>query len=578
MIAAWMVGSTVFALLLGIAAYATERALRLTKRATRTPWVVALILAVVWPALAPVVLRQVLGDNPATTLVVGGDAASPATFIADQLPATSATWEELVPRVLLAVWVLLSLLMTARLIFAALALSRVTRDAKEVHLDGGPVLVTESLGPAVIGLWTPRVAVPEWFLQLDTSLRTLVLRHEREHCASRDPQLVWLASLAVAVMPWNVGVWFLSRRLRLALEIDCDSRTLEREANTERYGKLLLLIAQRQSSYPLAAMLAESTSHLSRRIRAMQMIPLQKPLVRVAACALVATGAIAVACSPRVASDLTGPNSRPTNASTLAAKQAAELASGGQVFFESQVEKPVMAAPGSTGPLYPAELKAQGKEGQVMAMFVVNEQGLAEASTIKVLRTDDPQFEAAVRTALPLMKFVPAEIGGKVVKQLVQQPFQFALGTAKAGAVKPAILPRQSALTLEQKQMAERLARDAGNGRGALAEPVQTTATPLQRQPAPMSATFKSGAGPKYPAALRATGVDGTVVAMFVINQDGTPDMGSLKIVQTDHEAFTNAVKDALPGMLFEAPTKDGKAVRQLTQQRFDFRHPTEQK
>jgi protein TonB len=36
-------------------------------------------------------------------------------------------------------------------------------------------------------------------------------------------------------------------------------------------------------------------------------------------------------------------------------------------------------------------------------------------------------FEQAVRSALPNMRFLPAEIGGRKVKQLVQQPFVFAL-------------------------------------------------------------------------------------------------------------------------------------------------------
>lgn len=570
MIAAWMFGSTVFALLLFVAAYAADRALRLMQRATRTAWVVTLILAVVWPAMAPVVLRGVFGDKPATTLVVGSNAASPATFIANQLPAASASWEQIAARTLLGAWVIVSALLIVRLVLAARALSEVTRNAKEVELDGERVLVTESLGPAVVGLWTPRVAVPEWFLQLDTSLRTLVLRHEREHCASRDPQLVWLASLAVAVMPWNVGVWMLSRRLRLALEIDCDSRTLERELSPERYGKLLLLIAQRQSSYPLAAMLAESSSHLSRRITAMQMTPLKKPAVRVAACVLVATGAIAVACSPRVASDLTGPNARPTDMSTLAMKQAAERASGGQVFYESQVEKPVSAAPGSVGPEYPADLKAAGKEGRVLAMFVVNEAGVAEPQSLKIVAADDPKFAASVRAALPNMKFTPAEIGGRIVKQLVQQPFQFSQSRASAGAVAAAVLPRTPQSNLEAKQLAERRARDVGDGTGATA-PLMNVEPSQMRQPAPLEAKYKSGAGPKYPAMLRSAGVDGVVVAMFVINSDGSPDMATLKIVHTDHEQFTTAVREALPGIRYEAPMKDGKAVRQLTQQRFQF-------
>jgi protein TonB len=32
-----------------------------------------------------------------------------------------------------------------------------------------------------------------------------------------------------------------------------------------------------------------------------------------------------------------------------------------------------------------------------------------------------------VKQALPAMRFVPAEVGGKKVKQLVQQPFSFAI-------------------------------------------------------------------------------------------------------------------------------------------------------
>lgn len=568
MIAAWMLGATLFALLLSIAAYAIERALRLTQRATRTPWVVALILAVVWPALAPEVLRQLTADDAAMALVINGDAASPATIIANQLPASSRSWEELTATALLAIWGVISFVMITRLIIAARALARVTRNSQQIQLDGEPVLVTESLGPAVIGLWTPRVAVPEWFLQLDASLRAVVLRHEREHCASRDPQLVWLASLAIAVMPWNIGVWILSRRLRLALEIDCDSRTLKREANTERYGKLLLLIAQRQSSYPLASMLAESTSHLSRRITAMQMIPLRKPAVRVAVCAVVAAGAIVVACSPRIASDLTAPGARPT--SIAAEKQAAEAASGGKVYYEAQVEVPVMAAPGSTGPVYPAELKAAGKEGQVLAMFVVNEQGAAEALSIKILKADDPQFEAAVKAAIPTMKFIPASIGGKIVKQLVQQPFQFDMGDAKAGAVAPAALQTRAVAT--SNPIAERRALGAGNKTGAPADTVHTLPAP-SRQPMPQlyQGSFKSGAGPKYPAVLKAAGIDGSVVVMFVVNRDGSPDIETLKVLKSDHDAFTNAVREALPGMHYDPPMKDGVAVRQLTQQRFDF-------
>jgi periplasmic protein TonB len=44
-----------------------------------------------------------------------------------------------------------------------------------------------------------------------------------------------------------------------------------------------------------------------------------------------------------------------------------------------------------------------------------------------VLKSSHEQFTAAVRNALPNMRFYPAEVGGRKVKQLVQQPFTFSL-------------------------------------------------------------------------------------------------------------------------------------------------------
>jgi protein TonB len=36
-------------------------------------------------------------------------------------------------------------------------------------------------------------------------------------------------------------------------------------------------------------------------------------------------------------------------------------------------------------------------------------------------------FVQSVKNALPQMKFIPAEVGGRKVKQLVQQPFTFSI-------------------------------------------------------------------------------------------------------------------------------------------------------
>ena len=95
-------------------------------------------------------------------------------------------------------------------------------------------------------------------------------------------------------------------------------------------------------------------------------------------------------------------------------------------YMEFQVEKPVEKI-GGDSPEYPSALRESGVEGQVLAQFVVNESGRADMGTFKILNSSNPQFTAAVKNALPRMKFSAAQIGGKKVQQLVQMPFQFHL-------------------------------------------------------------------------------------------------------------------------------------------------------
>ncbi len=591
MIATWMFGATLFALLLGIAAFASEHALRLSRRATRTPWAIALVLAIVWPAAAPFVLQS--GNTGAfAPAVIESEPISPASLVAGQLPPVTASWGERLEFVLVCGWVVLSVALLLRLGAAVLALRRITRESRAMQLDGANVLVTESLGPAVVGLWRPQVAVPHWFLDLDEPLRKLVLHHELEHCRSRDPQLVWLASLALALMPWNVGVWVLARRLRLALEIDCDARTLRRETSIERYGKVLLLVAQRQSSYPLVSMLAESNSHLRQRITAMQVKPLRPRAVRVALFVGVAASAVAAACSPRVASDLTGPNGRPQ--SPLALKSDAEKASGSNVYFESQVNRPAVSAPGSSGPKYPSDLKAQGVEGRVIAMFVVDTTGRAEMGTLRVLRSSHPSFTAAVQEALPNMRFLAAQIGTRKVKQLVQAPMIFDLandgipGDASIAEPLPTgeppgvnVLEPWRTVVLGPKDNASR--------------PVPLSPPTAERQPArPATASvqppqvaqngiyFESQVeepvkaapgtvGPKYPESLKNGGKSGKVLVQFVVHEDGKADIASFRVLKSDDPLMEAAVREALPTMTFVPAKIGGRRVKQLVQQPFTF-------
>jgi TonB family protein len=230
--------------------------------------------------------------------------------------------------------------------------------------------------------------------------------------------------VAVALVPWNVGVWWIARRLRLAVELDCDARVLRTDGDSERYSRLLLFIAQRQSQTRLALMLAESSSHLSRRITAMNAPRPADPRLRVACFALAAVGALA--CSTRYATDLTTAPSMPPSLRTSGSP--AGTAPG------QQGARSVRQVPGLPAPRYPEILKQGGVEGEVTVAFVVDSTGLADLGSLKIVASSHELFANAVKTALPEMKFRPAEVNGRKVRQHARQTFMFiVLGSADSG-------------------------------------------------------------------------------------------------------------------------------------------------
>lgn len=96
-----------------------------------------------------------------------------------------------------------------------------------------------------------------------------------------------------------------------------------------------------------------------------------------------------------------------------------------QTYFEFQVEKQV--AQQNVTLRYPDMLRSANVEGEVLAQFVVDTTGRVEPNSIKILKSSHDLFTNAVQQALRSARYYPAEIGGRKVKQLVQQPFNFTL-------------------------------------------------------------------------------------------------------------------------------------------------------
>jgi TonB family protein len=394
-----------------------ELTLRTRVAAGRWVWIGALAAVIVATVVAAVAPRPVARLSELESTTTTSDVA--ATLLAGAaIPAQSPPIVVAADAVLPLAWPLISSLLLLVIGLGQHRLASERRKANRLQLNGQRVLLTENLGPAVAGIADPVVFVPRWVLALDEASRDLLLAHEFEHVKQRDTRLLLAGAAIAAVLPWNPVVWWMVRRLRLAVERDCDARVLAAHPNVRRYADLLLTAASRHgvSTRLLAAHFGEYHSDLEARIQTMTDRKLKWRPTLLAA--LVAMALMAVSCE--------APRPEPL-APGAAQKSNPAFVSAADVLFELQVEKPVTLAAESESPSYPKILREAGVEGEVLASFVVDPSGQADASTFKVIRSTHELFSTAVRQAVPKMRFVAAEVGGKKVKQLVQQPFSFTL-------------------------------------------------------------------------------------------------------------------------------------------------------
>ena len=253
---AWLSGSAFF----------LDRGLRALGRPTRWIWTVGLAGAAGIPLLAGLAGR-------APVSVAGGNRI-PVGLFYEMLaregvatPGTSTTSGALDPIVLF-LWILGSSLILLSVLWTYLRLRRIAGRWQRRMLGGEEILVSDGLGPAVLGLMRPTIVLPPWALAVGEEKLEMILLHEREHRTARDPTLLTLALLALAVSPWNPALWWMVRRLRLAVEGDCDRRVLARGIPVKAYGDLLLEVASGARGVPsLAPALAEGGhTFLERRL------------------------------------------------------------------------------------------------------------------------------------------------------------------------------------------------------------------------------------------------------------------------------------------------------------------------
>lgn len=431
MILAIMAYAALVAAAVALAARVAEWGMERWGWAVRWVWLGAAVLSVAVPAL------RVFGERGASEDGSDGAIAReiirlPAILV-PSIPESALFGLGTMDVLLLGGWALATVALVVRWASRRRRL-QIARDSWERRrLDGTPVLVAPNVGPAVVGGLGGEVVVPTWMLALDADARALVLGHELEHLRAGDAILHGVGRFLVIALPWNPALWFIERRLRGAIEVDCDRRVLRRTRGDRRaYGALLLHVAgQGAPADAIVPALSESYSLLARRINAMTHPPRMSPLVLMA-CLTVAGTMVVAACNtevPQVAQSAVAADASsasPTVEAPPLESQTANSREPDQPYFDFQVEIPVRAE-GATAPRYPDILRKAGVEGEVLVQFVVDTMGNVEPATFKTLKATHELFASAVREALPGMTFTPARLKGAKVRQLVQQPFSFAM-------------------------------------------------------------------------------------------------------------------------------------------------------
>ena len=277
MSAQWMVYAVAVGAVVTLAALAAEQGTRLARRPGRWMWALAMVLTVALPLLA-------LGDGGrqpgpralAPTMVLSGFPATPALAPREWLPGAGPAGIDQAVRI---GWLLSSALALAALAGARQALQRRRRHWQPGSIAGAAVLVSSDAGPAVAGVRHPRIVVPYWLADLEPGRQALIVAHEQSHIDAGDQRLLAAMMALLVLMPWNVPLWFQLRRLRLAIEVDCDARVLAQGHRVADYGAALIAVGCHapQATMPRMAALTPavgtSASFIERRLRVMTRRP-----------------------------------------------------------------------------------------------------------------------------------------------------------------------------------------------------------------------------------------------------------------------------------------------------------------
>ncbi len=283
----WMIYVVVVSVLLGAGAFCAERALRVNPGSSRWIWLTCILASLILPVLmssvtipVPNIVSPMTIDRIVPLNSVTSSALSSVLWLAGSGGEVEGEVEgevnalDNIDSLLELFWLVVSVLLAMGLAASELHLLRRKRRWRKTTLNGTDIFVSRNAGPAVVGLLRPRIVLPEWIMRTSTSRQSVVLAHEQSHLDAGDQKLLTAGLCLLIFMPWNFPLWWQLRRLRRAIEVDCDSRVLKQGHSTKNYVEALIEVGQRKSAaIGAVAAMSESISFLEQRIKLMTSTP-----------------------------------------------------------------------------------------------------------------------------------------------------------------------------------------------------------------------------------------------------------------------------------------------------------------
>jgi len=360
--------------------------------------------------------------------------------------------------------------------------------------------------------------------------------------------LAW-GALALVLAPWNPALWWQLRRLRLAVEMDCDARVLSRGHHAPDYGALLLQVGHRRARLPLGApALGEPASFLERRIRRMATTLPPWRWVGAAAAGAVAAGAIMAACeAPR----------------PVKPEQPAD---------ESLVFMPVS--------IPPTQEQVPSRDVMIRWMRAAITREYPEYLTARATPSVDLWFHGTIggrviRSTRNVGGGV-ASVGYKEVRAQLPEvgPMRPGMWFGMANPLGPGREDVRAIWFYDGADSGSVAPRGQGQGpdhgltRSVVDGRELLSGSRIQYK----GPELLSGPQLQYPELLRHAGIEGRVIVQATIDTTGRAEPASVKVIESPNPGFDQAATTWVRRALFRPARVNGLAVRALMKMPIEFK------